>query len=64
MRPACERRLPALPVLPRRGRMVLAYPKVRSAPVLEIHHSRLCLTPVSSCPGRRWATVVRPSTFS
>jgi len=33
--PACEWRFPALPVL--------TYPKVRSAPVLGSHHSRLGL---------------------
>ncbi|RWC96792.1 MAG: hypothetical protein EOS57_30215, partial [Mesorhizobium sp.] len=33
---ACERRVPALPVL--------TCPKVRSVPVLGIHHSRLGLT--------------------
>ncbi|RWQ36433.1 MAG: hypothetical protein EOS21_24060 [Mesorhizobium sp.] len=40
MMPACERRFPALPVL--------TYPKVRSAPVLGIHHSRRGLTRIST----------------
>ncbi|RWA99457.1 MAG: hypothetical protein EOQ33_24040 [Mesorhizobium sp.] len=38
--PACERLIPALPVL--------TYPKVRSAPVLGIHHPRRGLTGFST----------------